>query len=242
MRQGLPRSYARLVQYCWALQSRRSPLVWKIYGERLDGFTNDDIPSPALDYEDEQNVLEWCHHSKRFQRDVDFTGSAMPPAEAIAGTFEDPQGNRIQVPPLGDEDKLTLVRWIDLGCPIDLDYDAAQPDRRGNGWMLDEGRPTLTLAAPAAGENAEPLAALLVGMHDYGTGLDIESFSVTADFPVDGLPAGENLAGRFAPLDGSRWELVLRTPIAKLPAGTLTVSVRDRQGNESKIERTFSIR
>ena len=30
VRQGLPRSYARLVQYCWAFQSRRSPLIWKV--------------------------------------------------------------------------------------------------------------------------------------------------------------------------------------------------------------------
>ena len=51
---GLPRTYARLVQYSWAFQSRRSPLIWKVYGKRLDGFHNDDIPSPPLDYEDEK--------------------------------------------------------------------------------------------------------------------------------------------------------------------------------------------
>ncbi len=207
VRQGLPRNYARLVQYCWAFQSRRSPLVWKVYGKRLDGFTNDDIPSPAIDYDNKQNVLDWCHHSRRFERDVDFTGSPMPPAKALAGEFEGPQGQLIQVPPLGDEDKLTLVRWIDIGCPIDLDYDPSDPLRRGQGWMLDEGRPTLTLADPQPGENAEPLSLLLVGMHDYGTGLGLESFRVTADFPVDGVPAGENLAPRFQPLTGAggRW-------------------------------------
>ncbi len=242
VRQGLPRNYARLVQYCWAFQSRRSPLIWKIYGQRLDGFANDDIASPAIDYDNEQNVLDWCHHSKRFERDVDFTGSAMPPAKAIAGTFEGPQGQPIKVPPLSDEDKLALVRWIDIGCPIDLDYDPSNPDRRGQGWMLDEGRPTLTLAYPGPGQNAEPITSLLIGMHDYGTGLDLDSLRVTADFPIDGIAAGENLASRFESLGDSRWSLSLKNPIAKLLAGKLTVSIKDREGNLSKIERTFSIK
>src|SRR5207237_8604425 len=34
------------------------------------------------------------------------------------------------------------------------------------------------------------------------------------------------------------WELELASPLANLPRGQLTVSVRDRQGNESRIERT----
>ena len=34
--QGLPRTYARLVQYAWAFQARRSPLMWMIHGKRLD--------------------------------------------------------------------------------------------------------------------------------------------------------------------------------------------------------------
>jgi hypothetical protein len=165
----------------------------------------------------------------------------MPPPEAIAGTYKDAGGKTIKVPPLSDEDKLALVRWIDIGCPIDLDYDAKNPNRRGNGWMLDEGRPTLTVASPKSGENAEPLSAILVGMHDYDTGLNLDSFRVTADFAIDGAPAGENLAGRFNRVPGHRWELKLKTPITTLPGGTLTVSIEDRQGNVSRIDRKFSI-
>ena len=59
--------------------------------------------------------------------------------------------------------------------------------------MLDDQRPTLTLTYPQAGAN-EPLTRILVGMHDYDTGLDMDSFQVTADFPLDGVAAGENLA------------------------------------------------
>jgi hypothetical protein len=242
VRQGLPRNYARIVQYAWAFQARRSPLVWKIYGQRLDGFRNENVPSPAIDYENEKDVLDWCHHSQRFKRDVDFTGSAMPPPEAIAGIYKGTDGRTIKVPPLSDEDKLTIVRWIDIGCPIDLDYDPNNPSRRGGGWMLDEGRATLTLASPTAGVNAQPVSAVLVGMHDYYTGLAIETFEVTADFSINGAAPGENLAGKFARLPGSRFELKLNTPITTLAAGTLTISIEDRQGNRSRIDRKFSVK
>jgi hypothetical protein len=235
---ALPRTYARLVQYCWAYQSRRSPLIWKVYGRRLDGFHNDDIASPPLDYENEKNVLEWCHQGKNKERDVDYSGSSMPPAEAIAGTYKRADGRSVKVPPLTRGEKLTLVRWIDIGCPIDFEY---EPGQRGRGWLLDEGRPTLTVALPAAGASAQPLSRILIGMHDYLTGLDQQSLSVVADFEVDSVPPGENLAARFQGLPEGRWEFVLSKPVENLEQGTLVVSVKDHQGNVSTIQRSFSI-
>ena len=106
--------------------------------------------------------------------------------------------------------------------------------------MLDDQRPTLTLTYPKAGVN-EPLPRILVGMYDYDTGLDQDSFTVVADFPLAGVPAGENLARKFKSLPDSRWELTLAQSLKELPRGKLTVSVKDRQGNVSLIERTFSI-
>jgi hypothetical protein len=85
------------------------------------------------------------------------------------------------------------VRWIDLGCPIDQDYNASNPEGRGLGWMCDDNRPTLALTYPKSGLNAE-LPRLLVGMHDYDTGLDMDSFTVTMDVAFDGIEAGRNLA------------------------------------------------
>jgi hypothetical protein len=108
--------------------------------------------------------------------------------------------------------------------------------------MLDEGRPTLTLALPLAGKNSEPISKILIGMHDYLTGLDMASFSVTADFEIDGAKPGENLASKFTALEGNRWEFSIKKPISSLPKGVLTVSVKDRQGNVSIIERTFAVR
>jgi hypothetical protein len=238
----LPYTYVRLTQYSWAFQARRSPLIWKVYGQRLDGFHNDDIPSPPLDYENVQSVLDWCHHSGNKKWDVDFTGAAMPPAKAVSGEYKSLAGSPIKVPPLSDEEKLTLVRWIDLGCPIDLDYDADNPNLRGRGWMLDEGRPTLTLTHPQPGVHVEPLVRILIGIHDYYTGLDLKSLEVTADFEIDGKPPGENLASEFKQTGEGIWELTLDNPVTAIRQGRLAVSVRDRQGNVTRIERSFSVK
>src|SRR5205814_4210768 len=113
---------------------------------------------------------------KKFKHrfDLDYLPPQMPPPEAVKAG---------KVRPLTDEDRRTIVRWIDLGCPIDLDYDPTNPERRGYGFMCDDQRPTLALTHPQAGVN-EPLTRLLVGMHDYGSGLDLSSFEVKADFSV----------------------------------------------------------
>src|SRR5262249_8212711 len=171
---------------------------------------------------------------------IGYVGSAMPPPEAVAGTYVGPDGQKIKVAPLSDEDRLTLVRWIDLGCPIDLDYDPAKPTERGYGWMLDDTRPTLTLTYPKTGTNP-PLNRILVGMHDYYSGLDMDSFQVVADFPIDGISAGQNLAAKFKAKTPGVWELTLSKPITELSKGLLAVSVKDRQGNITRIDRTFSV-
>jgi hypothetical protein len=71
--------------------------------------------------------------------------------------------------------------------------------------------------------------------------LDRNTFSVTADFAVDGVAAGTNLAQRFKPLTSGVQELKLAKPITRLARGTISVSVKDRQGNTTRIERTFSV-
>ncbi|MCC6420422.1 MAG: hypothetical protein IT429_19470, partial [Gemmataceae bacterium] len=244
-------------RYLFRFQSRRSLLVWHLFGQRMDGWTNDDFPSlavrnepkslhiggkpvPKVDYNDEQKLRYWIRDSAI---DIDFKGGLMPPPEAVKGTYRGPDGKPVKVAPLTDEDRRTVIRWIDLGCPIDLDpkYDPKSPQPRSYGWMGDDQRPTLTLTYPAAGQGP-PLTRILVGMHDAYTGLDPKSFTVTADFPVDGAAPGEDLAARFRPTAPGVWEYRLQRPVAALPHGRLTVSVRDRQGNRNRIERTFSVK
>ena len=98
----------------------------------------------------------------------------------------------------------------------------------------------LTMTLPASGTK-EPLTRILIGMHDHYTGLDMKSFRVVADFPLDGAAAGVNLALRFKNATDGVWELRLKAPAAPPPHGKLTVEIKDRQGNLSRIERTLAI-
>jgi hypothetical protein len=220
-------------RYIRKFQARRSMLVWKIFGERLDGFHNDDHPSETkpgaqtLAFKGAEVDVQ----KMRARQDLDYLPPQMPPPDAVKAG---------KVAGLSDEDKRTILRWIDLGCPIDLDYDAKLPDRRGFGWMLDDNRPILNVTEPAAG--AQPkVTRILIGMHDYDTGLDMKSFSVTADFAVAGVKAGEELAAKFQSRSQGVWELALAQPLTQLQRGKLTVTVRDRQGNTARVERTFSV-
>ena len=232
---------ANASRYIRMFQSRRSLLIWKVFGRRTDGWTNDDFPTETV--AGDPHTLQQRGkaipntRSNRNRADLDFTGSIMPPPAAVAGDYVGPGGKRIKVAGLSDEDRLTLVRWIDLGCPIDLDFNPDRPEATGFGWMLDDQRPTLTLTSPRAGENP-PLTRILIGMYDYG-GLALDSLQVVASFPIDGLAAGENLAKSLRSRSNGIWELKLKGPIS-LANGKLTVSVKDRQGNETRIERTFT--
>jgi hypothetical protein len=226
--------YPNASRYIRKFQARRSLLVWKIFGERLDGFSNDDHPSEAKPGDREHLVqggrpIDLAKNRHRY--DLHYTGSPMPPAKAIAeGT----------VKPLSDEDRRTIVRWIDLGCPIDLDYDPQNPDARGYGWMLDDNRPILTVTVPRAGVN-DSLARILIGMHDYYTGLDMDSFHVAADVALGDVPAGHDLASRFRVKSPGVWEWKLPRTLTELPPATLTLSVKDKQGNETRFARMFSV-
>jgi hypothetical protein len=115
------------------------------------------------------------------------------------------------------------------------------PAERGFGWMQDDNRPTLTLTYPKAGANPS-LTRIIVGMHDYYSGLDMDSFEVVADFPLDGTAAGRDLASKFQAKSPGVWQWAFTRPLTDLPKGKLTVSVKDRAGNLTRIERTFFVR
>lgn len=219
-------------RYIRKFQSRRSLLIWKVYGERLDGWSNDDFPTAREPGNAETLELAGKAipntHANRDRSDLDFRGSPMPPAAAVKAG---------KVKPLSDDDRRTLVRWIDLGCPIDFDYDASNPKRRGFGWAADDKRPTLTLTEPQAGANSK-LTRILIGLTDYYSGIDSETLSVIADFAVNGTPAGKNLGSQFQKTGDGILELKLSDPVSS-GEHSLTVSVEDRQGNRTIINRVF---
>src|SRR5262249_35438677 len=186
------------------------------FGRRTDGFPEKMVRGAERDY---------AGHIARGGRPYSpFKGSVMPPPAAVKAG---------KVKPLTDEDPRTLVRWVDLGCPIHLDHDPRRPARRGRGWMLDDQRPPLPLTYPRPGAN-EPLTRLVVGMHDYGTGLDADSFRVVADFPLAGVEAGKDLSAKFKPKGDGVWELALPGPLGGLARGELTGSGKERAGERGR--------
>jgi hypothetical protein len=71
-------------------------------------------------------------------------------------------------------------------------------------------------------------------MHDYYSGLDLESLRVTADFALDGVLPGRSLEDRFKPRSPGVWEWKLAEPLRQ--KGKLVVTVKDRQGNITRVE------
>ena len=205
-------------RYIRTFQSRRSLLAWKVFGQRLDGWLNSSHPTEAV----AGDAATLPANADANKADIDFTGTIMPPANS-------------GVPALSDDEKMTIARWIDLGAPI-----TAQGDATYAGYFADELKPTLTVSSPRAGPSTQALNAIRIGMFDAYSGINAKSLSVTANFPVNGLAAGAELAAGFAQSD-SIWQLALSTPVSNLAAGRLVVKVKDNAGNLSIIDRTFSI-
>ena len=113
-------------RYVRMFQSRRSLLVWKVFGRRLDGWSNSDFPTETVP--GDRTTLPAGANPN--EADLDFLGTGCPPPGS-------------GVPPLSEDEKILFARWVDLGAPIT----SPDPARRDSGWFLDDLRPTLTLFA-----------------------------------------------------------------------------------------------
>ncbi len=207
-------------RYVRMFQSRRSLLAWKVFGRRLDGWTNEDHPTESTP----GDVSTLPEGATANEADIDYVGEIMPPPGS-------------DVPPLSEDEKMLFARWIDLGCPI---TPANDEERAGYGWFLDELRPTLSISSPATRRVAEPIDVIRFGAFDYYSGLDEDSMSVAADFMVNGRAAGAELSDLFDRDDGV-WTLTLDAPIADEEERTLVVRVRDNAGNWSEVTRVFRV-
>ena len=225
--------YPNASRYIRKLQSRRSLLTWKIFGERLDGFSNDDHPSEPVsgaghfEYQGKRVETDWA----KSRYDIDYIGKQMPPLAAIEGTFKGPDGKVIKVAPLSDEARRTIVRWIDLGCPINLDSQY--------GWFLDDDRPVITLAEPAPDHTGQ-LKLLRIGVDDYGSGLDVKSLEVTSSVAINGIEPGKNIASLFKQDGSGVWQLFLQNPISQATGIRIEAAISDLQGNAHRVIRVFS--
>ena len=69
----------------------------------------------------------------------------------------------------------------------------------------------------------------------------MDTLRVTTDFSVNGTPAGKNVASLFQPVNEEVYELKLKQPITSPGERTISVSIKDNQGNTTRIDRTFSV-
>ncbi len=176
--------------------------------------------------------------ANRNRADLDYTGSVMPPPEPSPATTSGPTARRSRSPASTDEDRRTLVRWIDLAARSTWTTTRIEPEATGFGWMLDDQRPTLTLTSPRAGANPPLTHASSSACTTMAGSIWIASGSWRTSRSTASI-AGENLAERFRSVSRGIWEFTPDKPVT-VANGKITVSVNDRQGNLTRIERTFS--
>ena len=207
-------------RYVRPFQSRRSLLIWKVLGRRLDGWTNADHPTESVPG-DPATLPPGADPNKA---DLDYTGDLMPPPGSA-------------VPPLSEDEKMTLARWVDLGCPVETGSGTGT----NYGWRLDDLRPTLTVSSPRQNRNEPPLTEIRIGVADAYSGVSNGTLSVKADFAVNGLAAGTELVGQGSFVGPGIFSIPLSPAISNLPASHVTATVLDAQGNRTTSKVRFQV-
>ncbi|MFN8442533.1 MAG: hypothetical protein U0175_17295 [Caldilineaceae bacterium] len=208
-------------RYVRSFQSRRSLLIWKLFGERLDGWSNEEHPTESIPG-DASTLPVGANPS---DADLDYSGTIMPPTDSAA-------------PALSDREKMNFARWIDLGCPINT---SEGTDSADFGWFVDDLRPVLTVSAPRPDRNSDSITAIRFGMADAYSGLDLSTLSITATISINGRSAGAELSDLVQETGDGIYELVLTTPITQLSEAHLFALVKDQQGNVTRVNVRFSV-
>jgi hypothetical protein len=205
-------------RYIRMFQSRRSLLIWKIFGRRLDGWANTDHPTETTP----GDAATLPPGADPNTADLDYTGDIMPPTNSV-------------VPVLSEDEKMMFARWADLGCPINT----GTGDNANYGWFLDELRPTVAVSSPRQNRNRLPLGEIRIGVADAYTGVSNNTLSVKATFPVNGAVAGTELVSQGSFIAPGVFSIQLQTLISNLGRNYVTASVADVQGNTNKVEVRF---
>lgn len=204
-------------RYIRKFQSRRSLLIWKLFGERLDGWLNSDHPTETV-----PGVVESLPvGASANDADLDYTGEMMPPPDS-------------GVPPLSEAEKLMFARWIDLGAPIDT---ATTTGAEGLGWFLDETRPTLTISSPSRDGQSDSYHDIRVGISDANSGIAPGTLSIKVNVPVAGRPPFTELVDLAFEQSAGVYVIQLSEPLPTL--ARLMVEVADGAGNITQIQRAL---
>ena len=209
-------------RYVRPFQSRRSMLMWKVFGQRLDGWVNADHPTETTP--GDSATLPGGAANVNVA-DLDYTGTIMPPPGS-------------SVPVLSADDKMNFARWIDLGCPIDTAFGTAAG---AFGWMQDDLRPTLEVSLPRPGLNDGALNRIRVGVADAYTGIASGTLSITSSVAINGRSPGAQLADLAVSVDDGVYVISISPPITSVRNAHVYASVRDVQGNVTRVDRSYSI-
>ena len=207
-------------RYVRKFQARRSLLIWKIWGERLDGWANADHPTETTP----GDATTLPNGASANDADLDFVPSSAHPAGGMAT--------------LTRAQRMTFARWIDLGAPIDV---AATRGNPGMGWFLDDLRPTLSVSIPRPNFNAIAPQVIRLGVADAYTGINLASLSVTATFSVQGRAPGAELSDLATATAQGVYEIDLAGPLpGNLFQAHVRAEVADMQGNVKRVDVQFS--
>ena len=208
-------------RYIRKFQSRRSLLAWKIFGQRLDGWSNADHPTETVPG-DPATLPAGVNPNSA---DLDYVGTIMPPPGS-------------GVPPLSIDEKMLIARWIDLGAPIDVAETRGNP---GMGWFLDDLKPTLAVSLPRPNFNPSPPSRIRFGLADANSGVDMQTLSITASFPVAGRTPGTELADLAEAVGGDIYQIEFAQPLPNtLVEENVWLEIADQQGNITRVNRRFS--
>ena len=205
-------------RYIRKFQSRRSLLIWKVFGQRLDGWSNQDHPTESVP--GDASTLPTGAHTN--DADLDFIPSQAHPAGGMAS--------------LSMDEKMTIARWIDLGAPLDI----SQTTGTNLGWFIDDLKPTITISSPRQNFNFEPITIIRFGLADANTGINFSSLSIKADFIINGQSAGSELSSLVTSIGGGVYQIQLNQSI---PPDSIErhiqLEVKDNQGNVKRVELRF---
>jgi hypothetical protein len=195
-------------RYIRMMQSRRSLLTWKVFGKRMDGWTNADHPTESVP----GDLTTLPAGADPNRADLDYVGTC-PAAQRVT-----------------EEEKMTIARWIDLGAPINLGP---------YGWFLDDLKPTVHVDVPRAGAMTEALTRIRFGLADANSGVDLATLSVLGSFEIGCQTPVKQLASQAVEVDDGIYEIQLPSSVRNATGGWVNVSVKDRQGNVTRVQRTF---
>lgn len=208
-------------RYVRPFQSRRSLLIWKIFGERLDGWSNADHPTESVP----GDAATLPAGAEINDADLDYTGTIMPPSDS-------------GIAALSVDERISFARWVDLGCPINEDEGGAS---EAFGWYLDDIRPTVAVSSPRAGRNEGAVTELRIGLADAYTGIDLTTLSITSTLAINGRSPGAQLAELTQQAGDGIYTIALSTPLVTVTDAHLYVQVADHQGNMMRVDQRFAV-